>query len=729
MNTRFRLCCLIVCCLLAFKPASAQIFTAPQSQNFGALTCTTGIVTTTIAIQNTGLVTLILSGGAVSPTNADFSIISPANISQATPIFITPGVTQAIVIAYNPSRIGTINASLVFASNALNASGGINAIPLSAQRDSTGFTLSTTNIVLNNVAINTPTTTIITVQNAGTLPLSFGMPLFSGAFAIDSVVPAVVAPNAQARMFVRFFGAPAGVTTATTFALPDACGRTTQLRAFASVQAQPVVTNITPSIGTAGTSVTITGMNLGNTQSVLFGGVQAQSFRTVSDTQVSAVVGQGATGFVNLSVGGIVASAPQVFTFIAQPSVLFVSPQTGGAGTVVTIIGTNLNNVSSVSFGGVPASFTINSPTQLTAVVGNGASGVITLTTAVGSVASTQRFTFVPAPNVLFITPQSGAAGTTVTIVGNNLDSTRSVAFGGVPAQSFTQVSPTQLTATVGVNGATGTVSVTTQGGTSSSQQVFAFVAPPAITFVSPTTGGTGTIVNIIGTNFTNVTGVSFGGTPAQSFIVSSPSQIIATLGSGSSGAITVTTQTGSTSATQQFVFTAPPAITFFSPTFGGPGTVVNIFGSFFNNVTAVTFGGIPARSFTVLSPTQIQAVLGQGASGSIAIVAQGGVGFSGSQFMFTPTSVRTSNDAAFEVMPNPASSSVLLRYTLGAAKPVRLDIYSMLGERVATLDEGMRPAGTYSLNWTVENIAQGVYSCRLLVGQERQTLLLHVVK
>jgi hypothetical protein len=285
------------------------------------------------------------------------------------------------------------------------------------------------------------------------------------------------------------------------------------------------------------------------------------------------------------------------------------------------------------------------------------------------------------------------------------------------------------LTATVGANGATGTVSVTTQGGTSSSQQVFTFVAPPAITFVSPTTGGTGTIVNIIGTNFTNVTGVSFGGTPAQNFIVSSPSQIIATLGSGSSGAITVTTQTGATSATQQFVFTAPPAITFFSPTFGGAGTAVNIFGSFFNNATGVTFGGIPARSFTVVSPTQIQAVIGQGASGSVAVVAQGGVGFSSTQFMFTPTSVRTSNDAAFEVFPNPASNSALLRYTLQTAQSVRLDVFSMLGERVATIEEGMRSAGTHTLNCPVENFAQGVYSCRLLVGQETKTLLLRVVK
>ncbi len=729
MKSCFFWCCAIILCLFALKPASAQVFAAPPSLSFGTLSCTSGVITTTVVIQNTGGLTLILSGAAVSPTNADFSIASPASITPNTPLFITAGATQAIVVAYNPNRIGSINAALVFATNSLNASGGINTIPISAQRDSTGFVLSTTNIVLGNVPINTPTTTTVTLRNTGTLPFSIPAPQFSGAFVIDSLVPAVVAPNAQAQVFVRFFGAPAGVTTATVFSLNDQCGRITQLRAFAAVQAQPVIRTISPSVGTTGTPVVITGRNLGNTQSVLFGGVSAQSFTILNDTLVLATVGQGATGIVNLSVGGSIAASPQVFTFVPQPSVLFMSPQTGGAGTLVTIIGTNLTTVTSVSFGGTPASFTINSPTQITAVVGNGASGVITLTTLVGSVNSTQRFTFIPLPNVLFITPQSGAAGTTVTIIGTNLDSTRGVAFGGVPAQSFTQISPTQVTAIIGGQGATGAVSITTLGGTSASQQTFTFTAPPTITFVSPNVGASGTIVNIIGTNFTNVTGVSFGGVPAQNFTVSSPAQIIATVGNGASGAVTVSTFNGSTSASQQFTFTAQPTITFFSPTFGGPGAVINMFGTFFNNVTGVTFGGIPARSFTVISPTQLQAVVGQGATGNIAVIAQGGVGFSTSQFMFTPTSVRASSDASFEALPNPANTSALFRYTLPKAAAVKLEIYSMLGEKIVSIDDGLRSAGTYTLPWSVESIAQGVYSCRLQVDGQTKILLLRVVK
>ena len=134
-------------------------------------------------------------------------------------------------------------------------------------------------------------------------------------------------------------------------------------------------------------------------------------------------------------------------------------------------------------------------------------------------------------------------------------------------------------------------------------------------------------------------------------------------------------------------------------------------------------------RSFTVLSPTQLQAVVGMGASGSLAIVAQGGVGFSSSPFMFTPTSVRSSADVSLTALPNPASSEVLVRYSLPSAGAIKIDLYSMLGEHIATLDEGVRSAGTHTISQSVEGIAQGVYSCRLQTEQGVETLLLRVVK
>lgn len=722
------------------SPLAAQVISAPSVVSFGTLTCSANVVSTTIVIQNTGATTLVLSGAAISPPTSDFVITSPTNISNFSPLFVFPSNTLAIVIAYNPQRIGAQNVSLVLASNSIGTTTGITSIPLTSQRDSAGFQLSTTSIVWNNVPSNTSVSTSIIVRNTGSVPFVLPTPQFSGAFAIDSLVPNSIPPNAEGRIFTRFFGAPAGTTTATMFNLSDGCGRITQLSAFAAVQAPPSVTSFTPAVGTVGTQVTITGINLANATAVFFGGVQAQSFTVISPTEIRATVAQGASGAVLVTVGGGVAISPQQFRFIPQPSVLFFTPSTGGTGTAVTLIGTNFENVTQVRFGGILAqSFIINSPTQITAFVGNGgATGFVSATTQVGTTTSTQVFTYIPPPQILFITPQIGPAGTAVTIVGNNLANARSVSFGGSAAQSFTQVEPTRLVAVVGLEGASGAVSVVTPGGASSSEQVFTFTAPPAISFVSPTIGAQGTIVNIIGTNFTNVTGVSFGGIPAQNFVVSSPTQIIATVGaSGASGNIVVSTQSGSTTASQQFVFAAAPTVSFFSPQSGIAGTAVNIFGTAFTGATAVNFGGIPARSFSVVSPTQIVATIGdQGATGNLAVVTPNGAGFSQSVFMFIPrSSVQvSSNHATSEAItlrcaPNPAANATTLHYSLQTPADVRIELLTMLGERVITLTQGNKAAGQHKMDIATDALAQGVYLCRIQAGETVKTTLLQVVR
>ncbi|MBF0495693.1 MAG: IPT/TIG domain-containing protein [Deltaproteobacteria bacterium] len=85
------------------------------------------------------------------------------------------------------------------------------------------------------------------------------------------------------------------------------------------------------------------------------------------------------------------------------PSITSFTPTSGGAGTSVTITGTNLTGAASVYFGGTAAqSFTGNSATQITAVVGAGATGAISVTTPSGSATSSSIFTLTspnPTPN------------------------------------------------------------------------------------------------------------------------------------------------------------------------------------------------------------------------------------------------------------------------------------------------------------------------------------------
>src|SRR4051812_15628704 len=90
---------------------------------------------------------------------------------------------------------------------------------------------------------------------------------------------------------------------------------------------------------------------------------------------------------------------------------------------------------------------------------------------------------------------------------------------------------------------------------------------PPSITSFTPTSGVQSTQVFIAGSNFTGATAVSFGGTPAAFFIVTSSSTITAYVGSGSTGSVSVTTPSGMGSLAG-FTYMGP-AITSFSPTTG----------------------------------------------------------------------------------------------------------------------------------------------------------------
>jgi photosystem II stability/assembly factor-like uncharacterized protein len=69
-----------------------------------------------------------------------------------------------------------------------------------------------------------------------------------------------------------------------------------------------------------------------------------------------------------------------------SPTITLVNPDGGTSGGTVNITGTNLSTTTAVSFGGVPAtSFVVNSPTSITALIGNGASGDVLVTTFNGT--------------------------------------------------------------------------------------------------------------------------------------------------------------------------------------------------------------------------------------------------------------------------------------------------------------------------------------------------------
>lgn len=71
---------------------------------------------------------------------------------------------------------------------------------------------------------------------------------------------------------------------------------------------------------------------------------------------------------------------------------------------------------------------------------------------------------------------------------------------------------------------------------------------------------------------------------------------------------------------------------------------------------------------------------------------------------------------------PNPFNPSTLIRYDLPSAGRVTLSVYSVLGQKVATLVDGERPAGTHEVRFTAADLPSGVYLYRIQSGSFVQT-------
>lgn len=476
-----------------------------------------------------------------------------------------------------------------------------------------------------------------------------GIPASSFSIVSDTIITATVGAGTTGTVKVT---APYGADSLAGFT-------------FIVPVVTPDITSFAPNIGTTGTVVTIKGTRLTGTTTVSFGGTIAASFTVVSDSVITATVGAGSSGVVSVITpkGNDTLSGFTFIPLVVTPDITSFAPSSGATGTVVTVKGIRFTGTSSISFGGTAAaSFVVVSDSVVKATVGAGATGAVKLITPNGS-DTLGVFSYIApvvAPDITSFNPNTGTTGTLVTIKGIRLTGATTVSFGGTSASSFSVVSDSVITATVGT-GATGTVKVITQNGTDTLNG-FIYIAPvvtPDITSFAPASGTTGTVITIKGVRLTGATTVSFGGTSASSFTVVSDSVITATVGTGATGVINVVTKYGSDTL-HGFTFIAPvvaPEIFSFTPSSGSGNALVTIKGKGFTGATAVSFGGTAAASFTVVSDTVITAVVGNGATGSVQISSPNGTA-SLNGFTYVST-----NQQSITVAPNPAKGYVIVSH------------------------------------------------------------------
>jgi photosystem II stability/assembly factor-like uncharacterized protein/subtilisin-like proprotein convertase family protein len=78
---------------------------------------------------------------------------------------------------------------------------------------------------------------------------------------------------------------------------------------------------------------------------------------------------------------------------------------------------------------------------------------------------------------------------------------------------------------------------------------------------------------------------------------------------------------------------------------------------------------------------------------------------------------------------PNPFNPATTITYQLPTFSDVKLEVFDVLGRKVASLVNATQPAGTYSVNFNASHLASGIYFYRLQAGSFVETKKMMLVK
>jgi hypothetical protein len=433
---------------------------------------------------------------------------------------------------------------------------------------------------------------------------------------------------------------------------------------FTVTSSDPSISALSPSGGTVGTSVTVTGSNFGSSQgasTVAFNGTTGPP-TSWSATSIKVPVPTGATtGDVVVTVGGVQSNQYAFEVGTAAPNITSVSPTSGAVGTSVTIKGTGFGSsqgTSTVSFNGVSGVPSSWSATQIKVPVPAGAtSGSVVVTSGIENSNSVSFTVPGTGPSITNLSPSSGPVGTSVTITGTNFGVTQetgTVTFGGTAATA-TGWSPTSIVATVPSGATSGSVVVTVGGNASNG---FSFTVAPSITTLSPTSGAVGATVTITGTTFGSSQGtstVTFNGTTATPTSWGASSITVAVPTGAATGNVVVTVG-GVSSNGLQFTVAAVPTISSLSPSSASAGALVQAIGQNLSAVgqqTTVNIGNLQITNVHVSSDsTSAYFVVPQGSASGGLVVNVGGQASNSLPFtLLTPPQIYALSP--LEIAPN----------------------------------------------------------------------------
>ena len=78
---------------------------------------------------------------------------------------------------------------------------------------------------------------------------------------------------------------------------------------------------------------------------------------------------------------------------------------------------------------------------------------------------------------------------------------------------------------------------------------------------------------------------------------------------------------------------------------------------------------------------------------------------------------------------PNPFNPSTKISWQSPVGSHQTIKVYDVLGNEIATLVDEYKPAGMYNVQFTMNNLASGVYFYRLQAGDFVQTKMMILIK
>ena len=71
---------------------------------------------------------------------------------------------------------------------------------------------------------------------------------------------------------------------------------------------------------------------------------------------------------------------------------------------------------------------------------------------------------------------------------------------------------------------------------------------------------------------------------------------------------------------------------------------------------------------------------------------------------------------------PNPFNPSTIIQYAIPSASNVKIEIFTVIGEKVATLVDGFKNVGNYEVSFAASGLPSGMYLYRISAGTFVQT-------